>query len=527
MKKQSLLKGTIILGVAGITAKFLGIFFRWPLIMLIGDEGVGYYQMSYPLYTFFVAVASGIPVAVSKMVSEKSALGDMEGSREVLDKAFLLMIIIGGGFSAVLFIFSKNLISIFKWDARSYYSLIGIAWAPIFISVLGAFRGFFQGLQNMSPTAVSQIIEQFGRVIIGVGLAYLLLGRGIEFSAGGAAFGAAAGGILAGVYLIIVYVRNMNSIFYSSGPKIKRFSFFKTLYTNYETMNKLLYIAIPISLGATVGTIMSLIDSLLVPQLLLSAGFSYKQSTILFGQLTGKAFVLVNVPLTLSVALCASIVPIIAEAFILNNKKEVFMKVQSAMKISMVIAIPSCFGLFCMASPILQLIFPGHSDGYLILRYLSICIPFIILAQTSTAVLQASGKYLKPVLNLGIGCLVKILITYLLVPVASINIYGSVIGTILGYITASLLNMITLRREMKIRINFYEVLVKPLFASIIMIVTVAFLYIVVISKTGSNALSCLVSVFTGVIIYAIFIVMFGIFKYDYVKNRLLRRKTQR
>lgn len=125
----------------------------------------------------------------------------------------------------------------------------------------------------MSPTAVSQIIEQFGRVIIGVGLAYLLMGRGIEFSAGGAAFGAAAGGILAGIYLMIIYVRNMNSIFYSSGPKIKRFNFFKTLYTNYETMNKLLYIAIPISLGATVGTIMSLIDSLLVPQLLLSAGF--------------------------------------------------------------------------------------------------------------------------------------------------------------------------------------------------------------------------------------------------------------
>lgn len=527
MKKQSLLRGTIILGAAGITAKFLGIFFRWPLIMLIGDEGVGYYQMSYPLYTFFVAIASGIPVAVSKMVSEKNALGDLEGTRDVLDKALLLMIIIGGGFSAMLFIFSGNIIHLFKWDARSYYSLIGIASAPIFISVLGAFRGFFQGFQNMNPTAVSQIIEQFGRVIIGVGLAYLLLSRGIEYSAGGAAFGAAAGGILAGIYLIIVYIRNMNSIFYSSNANIKHFKFLSNLRSNYETMNKLLYIAIPISLGATVGTIMSLIDSLLVPQLLLSAGFSYKQSTILFGQLTGKAFVLINVPLTLSVALCASIVPIIAEAFILNNKKEVFIKVQSAMKISMVIAIPCCFGLYCMASPILQLIFPGHSDGYAILRYLSISIPFIILAQTSTAILQASGKYIRPVLNLGIGCIIKIIITYLLVPIATINIFGSVIGTICGYIAASVLNLISMRREMKISINLYEVLVKPLFAAIIMIVAVAFVYVLAVSYTGSNALSCLASVFTGVIIYAIFIVMFGIFKYDYVKNRLLRRKTQR
>ena len=205
MKKQSLMKGTIILGISGVFAKFLGLFFRWPLIMLIGDEGVGYYQMSYPLYMFFVAMASGIPVAISKLVSERKAIGDKEGIIQVFRKSMLLMILLGGGFTGIILALSKQLIGFFKWDEKAYYSLIGIAIAPVFISIMSAFRGFFQGLQNMNPTAVSQIIEQIGRVIFGIGLAFILLPKGIEYAAGGASFGAAAGGILGGIYKICIY----------------------------------------------------------------------------------------------------------------------------------------------------------------------------------------------------------------------------------------------------------------------------------------------------------------------------------
>ncbi|EET88607.1 multi antimicrobial extrusion protein MatE [Clostridium carboxidivorans P7] len=208
MKKQSLIKATFILGLAGIISKFLGLFFRWPLQMLIGDEGVGYYQMSFPLYMFFIAAASGIPVAISKMVSERNAINDHEGVIQVLRKAMLLMFILGVGFTAILLIFSRPIIAFLKWDEKSYYSLVSIAFAPIFISVMSAFRGFFQGLQNMNCTAISQIIEQIGRVIVGVGLAYILLPKGIEYSAGGAALGAAAGGLFAGIYLLAKYNKN-------------------------------------------------------------------------------------------------------------------------------------------------------------------------------------------------------------------------------------------------------------------------------------------------------------------------------
>lgn len=130
MKKQSLIKGTIILGSAGIIAKFLGLFFRWPLQMLIGDEGIGYYQMSYPLYMFFIAAASGIPVAVSKLVSERNAVRDEGGIISVLKEAMIFMFIMGAGFTIILLLFSKDIIRFLKWDSRSYYSLIGISLAP-------------------------------------------------------------------------------------------------------------------------------------------------------------------------------------------------------------------------------------------------------------------------------------------------------------------------------------------------------------------------------------------------------------
>ncbi|MDD3223323.1 MAG: polysaccharide biosynthesis protein [Clostridium sp.] len=511
MKKQSLVKGTLILGAAGIFSKFLGIFFRWPLIMLIGDEGIGYYQMSYPMYMFFIACASGVPVAISKLVSESNALGDRDGAVSILKKALFLMVIMGGIFTAFILLFSNNIISMLNWDRKSYYSLMAIAIAPLCISVASAFRGFFQGFQNMYPTAVSQILEQCGRVIVGVGLAYILLKKGIEYSAGGAAFGASFGAIIAGSYLIFKFLAFM---------KKNRISF---LAKSNRTMYEILLIAIPISLGSAVSSIMSLIDSIIVPQKLLLAGFSYKGAAILYGQLTGKAFVLVNVPLTLSIALCSSLVPIISEAYILRNRNLVINRLQMAFRLSMVIAIPSFFGLFFMAKPILNLIFPGNGSGYLILKYLSISIPFIVICQTSTAVLQGIGKYTIPVANLFFGCVVKVIITISLVSIPSINIYGAVIGTVLGYITASILNIYQVKRNLNAKINYYDCIIKPSYAAVIMTISVVFIYINVYNNTMSSSIACFAAVFIGVIIYLILILLFGIFNFKQIKNKIVKR----
>lgn len=511
MNKQSLVRGSIILGVAGILTRFLGLFFRWPLIMLIGDEGIGYYQMSYPLYMFFIAMASGVPVAISKMISENNATNDIYRSFEVMKESAILMTIIGTGTSLVLFLFAKQIIVFLKWDPKAYYSLIGISFAPIVISFVTIFRGFFQGLQNMTPSAISQIIEQVGRVIFGVGLAIFLLPRGIEYSAGGAAFGATAGAVLGGSYL------------YSNYRKIKKHYKIKKISINTEILNVILKIAIPISLGTTVGSIMNLIDSILVPQKLLDAGFTKTQSTVLYAQLTGKASVIINIPLTISMAICTSLIPIIAEVFILKKQSELKNKIDMSIKMATIIGIPCTFGLFFLAEPVMKFIFPGRFEGIEILKYLSLTIPFIIITQTTTAILQGTGNYIMPVINLLIGCIIKIALTWILVPMEQFNIYGAVIASFGAYTVVSILNIITMRYKLNTKVNLYEILIKPTYASVIMILVVLISYNIIYKNTTNNGISCLVSIFLGMIIYMLLIIAFKMFDIKEINSRIRKR----
>lgn len=510
MKKQSLIKASLVLGIAGIVARFLGLFFRWPLIMLIGDEGVGYYQMSYPLYMFFVAMASGVPVAISKMISEKKAKGDIEGIFVILKESTILMMLLGTGTTLILFVFAKPIIKFVQWDMKSYYALLGISFAPFVISIMTIYRGFFQGLQNMTPSGVSQILEQIGRVIIGVGLAILLLPKGIEYAAGGAAFGAAAGGVIGASYLHEKY------------KKVKREMWNKKVKSNPEVLSAILKIALPISVGTTVGTIMSLIDSILVPQKLLQAGLSSESATILYAQLTGKANVITNIPLTLSMALGTSLIPIIAENYIMRKRGELESKVQLSMKMSMIIAMPCTLGLYFLAGPIMKLIFPGRYDGILILKYLSISVPFIVITQTTTSIMQGIGHYIRPIINLFLGCIVKIILTFILVPIPEINIYGAVIASISAYLVAAILNLISLRSRLKLRLDVYKSFIKPSIAATIMIIGVLSSYIFLFNKTGSNTSSCLIAIFLGIIIYVILILILRIFSIDEIRNKIIK-----
>ena len=512
MKKHSLIKGTIILGFAGLFARFLGLFFRIPIQALIKDEGMGYYQMSYPLYMFFVAVASGVPIAMSKLIAEMNAKNDREGVHQVLRQTLLFMLILGAAFTTFMVLFAKPIITILKWNPKSYYSFLAIAVAPIFVSIMCTFRGFFQGLQNVRPTAISQVIEQVGRVVAGVLFAYLLFPRGIEYAAGGAALGTLVGAIMGSIYLVSTYF------------KVKKEQTVRRTLKHKYILGELGKAALPISMGAAVGTIMSLIDSILVPQQLLKAGFSQLQSAVMYGQLTGKAFTLMNVPLALSVALCASLVPIIAEAFSLGKRRELIKKVDMAVKLSNVISLPSALGLFFMAYPIMNLVFMKDAAGYEILKYISICIPFVILTQTSTAILQSIGNYMKPVYNLAIGCVVKVVITYVLVSLSSVNIYGAVIGTILGYVTSCLLNMHELKKSLNIKFNFIDAFIKPAMAAMIMIVAVVFSNAIVYNYTMSKGLSCLISIIIGIVIYLIFVLLLRIFEYQEIKKKFLRQK---
>ena len=222
-------------------------------------------------------------------------------------------------------------------------------------------------------------------------------------------------------------------------------------------------------------------------------------------------------------AICTSLIPIISEYYILKRKEEMQSKINIAMKLSAVIALPCAFGIFCLAGPIMKVVFFDKYEGIEILRYLSISIPFVIVTQTTTSILQATNHYIRPVVNLVMGCLVKVVLTITLVPIPSLNIFGAVIASISAYIVVTILNLITLKSKVKCNINIYNSFVKPGYASILMMIGVLFSYSFLMENTQKNSISCLLSIFVGIIIYIISILVFKVFKIDEIKNRLVRR----
>ncbi|EQB87294.1 hypothetical protein M918_10000 [Clostridium sp. BL8] len=471
---------------------------------------MGYYQMSYPLYMTFVALASGVPIAMSKLIAEFNAKNDVHAVKQILKETLMIMIPIGAVASMIMLFFSKGIITALKWDSKSYYSFMVISIAPIFVCIMCTLRGFFQGMQNMTYTGISQIVEQIGRVVCGVLFAYLLVPKGIEYAAGGAAFGTVVGGMLGSLYLMINYIRVRKEF-----PKLPR--------KRGNSMIPLIaQAALPVSIGAAVGTIMSLIDSVVVPQRLLVAGYSAQDSAVLYGQLTGKAVTLQNIPLAVSMALCAALVPIVSEAYATFRTVELKRRVEMVYKLSFVIGIPSFLGLYFLAKPIMALVFMKDVAGFEILKFLSISIPFIIITQTTTSLLQSCGRYMLPVYNLGVGCIVKVILSYVFVAQSNVNIYGAVIGTIFGYITTALLNYIQVSKILKIKFSLLEVLLKPLMASLIMIILVVFSYNNVYNYTMSNGISCLVSIIVGVAVFSVLIIILGVFSMEDIRGKFMR-----
>lgn len=521
--KQGFIKGALILGVSGVIARFLGLFFRWPVTMLIGDEGIGLYQLSYPLYMFIISIMSGFPIAISSMVSERAALGKKEQAYEVFKISLVILLIIGTVSSFGLYIFTPYIIKALKWRSDVYYSIVAIAFAPIFISIMDAYRGYFQGLQMMVMPAASQIVEQLGRVIVGVAAAYFLLPYGISYSSAGASFGACAGAIFGVILLTAGYIKNKQYIVPRLNGKGKDSNFHEK---KRDIIKSLLSSAIPISIGMTVGTIMSLIDSLIVPAQLLNAGFNQKVATELYGQLTGKAHVLINVPLALSTALSTSIVPAMSEVKALRSIEKIGNRSQTSVKLAMVLGLPSSVGLFILADPILCLIFPGRSEGSDILRILSLSIIFIVLTQVFTAILQGVGEYMAPVKNLAIGALFKLVLSYILTGIPMLNIKGAAISSIIGYGIAALLNFNIIKRKIYFSFDIDKMLLRPLFATLAMGICVYFMYNKFMNITKSNGISTIVSVVSGIALYLILLIGMRIISKEEASGYILHRRKR-
>ena len=508
MKKQTFIQGGLILAGMGIVSKFLGLFFRWPLVMMMGDEGMGYYQMVFPIFSVFIAIAGGIPIALSKLISENNDTGREYDNVKLVKISTSLLIIIAILGGVAIFMFKDIIIKGFGWDSKVLYSLLAISIAPIFVAIVNPIRGYFQGYKNMNETAISQFLEQLGRVIVGVGLAYMLIPKGIEYAAGGAVLGASAGGAVASIYLIYKF------------SKLKPKQKFKSKSSTMSLTKKIVLATLPIAIGAGVISIMGVIDSGVVPKKLLEAGFSSQEATILFSQLTGKATALVHIPLTLAVAMGSALVPTIASSNALRNFKELSNNIGMSLKFSFVVAFPCAFGMFFLAEPIMATIFPGNDGGADILRYLSLSIPFLVLIQITTSILQGMGKMKIPVINMIIGSILKLVLTVFLVPIPNINIDGAVIASVIAFGVITVLNMSYLKYYTKYKVKWNDILFKPFLAAIIMIIVALGSFLLLVDIIGSVAIACLVSISLGGIVYIGLILFLKVLDYETLKSKI-------
>ncbi len=499
-KKDQFLEGAFILSFAGIIVKLMGAIYRIPLARLIGGEGMGLYQMAYPAYTIVLALSTaGIPVAISILVAERKAKGDYPGCKRVFFISLLMLALFGLICSALLYANSFWLASNVLYDERAFYPLVAIAPAIFIASLTSAFRGYFQGYQTMIPTALSQFFEQLVRVITVLFLAYFLLPYGIEFAAAGAAFGAVTGSIAALLVVGYCFFR------FKTGASKRASRVNQENFSFMELMGRIITISIPLSLGGLVMPMMQLVDAFIVPIRLQAAGFSIERATELFGQFSGMANTLINLPTIITVSLAVSLVPAISEAVTKRYWKEVSHKLNAALWVAFLIGLPASVGLWLLASPIAILLYDLPEVGASI-AVLAPAALLLGLYQTTSGALQGMGNTFLPVKNLIVGVTVKGVLNYLLIPL--LGIQGAGIATITGFAVSFLLNYKDLKQHLAFRLQAYRIIIAPLLGAIIMGLAVTGSFSFLLVNLGNN-LAVVATIAMGGLAYFLSVLLLG------------------
>ena len=492
IKKQSFMEGAAVLVIAHLVVKIIGACFKIPLANILQETGMAFFTRAYNLYAaMFVMATAGLPVAVSKMVSESLAKKNFGESKKILRAAVILLTAIGVIGTCVLYFGARPFAEGAFNSPGSYLSIVAISPAILFISVLSAFRGYFQGHSNMIPTAYSEVLESVAKLVIGLLGAYFLMSVSVEIASAGAVFGVTLGALFALLLLVFFYYKNKkgtptyNTVEARSTSKI-----FVTL----------LSIAIPITIGAAVMSLTNVIDTFMIgtrlgaidvtPEIFNtlteffgvskeSVSIGTKLSTdaadVLYGSYSGYAMSLFNLPPSIVTSISMSIVPAISAALAIKNHSEAKVLTESSIRITTTFALPCAIGMSVLSTPILVCLY-NNARAQDTLTILSLAIVFVCIVSVSTAILQASGHVYIPVRNMIIGGVFKAISNYVLIAVPSLNIGGAPISTFFCYFLIAALNIYEVRRIIKPDFNFKDFILKPLVSTLIMGVIVYFVY---------------------------------------------------
>ena len=528
-KKQSFLHGTALLAAATAIVKMIGALYKIPLKMIIGDEGFGYFNTAYEIYSLLLLISTaGLPVAMSRMISAATTLQHNNQARRIYATCRGLFLAMGLA-GAVLMTFGSSHLARVQGQPDAVYAIACLGPCVLLICIMSTYRGFFQGQGNMIPTSVSQVLEAVVKLVIGIALALFVMrqSNNIPMAAGGAILGVTASCMISVLYLFACFRKAYSQMPATTEPV----SSYKS------TAKELLSIAVPITIGAAglqlltvletgiyMDNIVTLLDegryegnliTLLINQVrenypgISPADLHSKVAANLKG-IYNMAQTIYNLPVAFVAPITISIIPAITSHLTLQNSRGARSTEESAARITGLICMPCAVGLILMAGPVMALL-GGYSGEKLsfaaaMMGILGVCIIFNSVVLLTNAMMQAHGHANLPVVNMFIGGILKLAAVFILTKNPHIGIFGTPIGSFLCYVSITALNLITMRRSIPNAPSVLRNLSRSALAAVIMgIITYGAWYglQLVLGPTGSRVLLCGIPVGIGVIVYTV------------------------
>ncbi len=496
-KVNSIAKGISVLSITGIVCKVVGVLYSIPLAGILQPKGLGLFQTVFPTYNLLLTLSSaGLPVAVSRMVSHFLARDEKQNARQTFLIALKMLLLIGLFMSLLMFLSNRFLVRLVGVE-ESAKGFQVIAPCVAIVCVLSAFRGYIQGHQNMIPTAISQLIEQVGKVAVSLPLAALGMRRSMTDGAAGALLGITVVETLALVYMIIRTLIREKDLFYRNSRKGITRAFRRSM------IGQLWAISIPITISACIIPLAQFVDSAMMVKRLMTAGFDNDTATSMYGIFSGMVIRLINIPTALALAISMSLVPAISAVKAVNDLKGIRTQSDQGIRYAFQIGFPCAVGMSILSSEILSFFYREtlSADSLrLASELLSVsaltCVLFTVVQATSS-ILQGLHKQRIPMYTMiaGVGC--KIILNYVLIGLPGVNIHGGPVASIVCYSVAMIPNLICCCKYADIPFNWSGWVLKPGFAVLVMEAALVLLK----SVLPAGRATTILLVAAGVIVY--------------------------
>ena len=517
-KNNSFLMQGMILAVAGIITRIIGIVYRIPVANILGTEGQGFYATAFSIYNIALLLTSySLPLAVSKLISARVSKGERKNAMRIFKGALWFAFIVGSAVACIVFFFSDFIAKTIMSMAPSAYALRVLAPGLLIVAVMGVLRGFFQGMGTMMPTAISQILEQIVNAVVSIiGASYLLeMGKKAAEKANNDsvayAYGAAGGtlGTVCGALFGLLFLLFVMKIYSPTIKKQLKRDHSKKRESYREIYMILLMTIAPVILSTAIYNISETIDIGMFGSIMAAQGHSLKERSDLLGRFSSHYNVLINIPLAVANALGASLIPSLTAAVAVGNKKQIHSKIAMAIRFSMMIAIPSFVGFLVLANPILALLFNGNIDiSANMLRLGAITVVFYCMSTVTNAILQGLNKMTIPVKHGAISLGIHLVGLLIMLVIFKMGIYAVVASNIIFSLSMCILNARSLKHDAGYRQEVKNTFLIPSIASIVM-GGAAFVIYFLCNLVISQNVAVIIALIVAVLIYAVSLLKLG------------------